>query len=335
MDPQPTNIVPNVTDPWTVVSEICLSTNQIATHITRVVIAVAALYLFAVEWIHYCRNYGCYNARNHLKLLTETILISVSITLAFTAAVGSEIYVTLLMDDPSTVRGIPWSQLRGFFYAISLIVCYTVLWFRQRTFYTNTNLVHLTNGVSRVISKYFIVYIILSGLAMVCGLVVGDCKLQCYRTVFWAALTTWPLSIQLILLWLMVFPLYKHHTTNLMSNKKLVTLMKRAAIFTALCSISDLVTLVLHLTVCILWTLPLELNMIVNVTCVTLIPCNWKERFAPWLKSNGRGEKAAQKQRSSVCLRKLNASTWTHEHSCTQMTDVHTEISSNDEVRSK
>lgn len=280
LDPQTTSIGPKIsTDPWTVTAEICLATNPIATYLTRGVIAAVATYILAVEWIHYCRNVGCCNSRNNIKVLTEAVLISVASSLTFVAAVGSEIYVFLLLNKPSTGKRIPWAQIRGLFYAISLIVCYCVLWSRQRVFYSNSNLRYLTNRASRIISKYFIIYIVVSGLALLCGLIMGDCKLECYKTTFWTGLTIWPLSIQLILLYLMVSPLYQHHSRNQMSNDNLVTLMRRAAIFTVTCSISDLVTLVLHLTVCILWTLPLELNMIVNVTCVTMIPCNWKQRF--------------------------------------------------------
>lgn len=280
----PTVSAENLTD-----SELCFAASQTATDITRYVIAVVAMYVFIAEWMHYCRNFGCYNVRNHFKILTETSLISVASTFTCIAAVGSVIHVKKIISSPLQLESIPWGEIRGFLYSLSMIVCYSVLWFRQRIIYSNPNLLHLSNRMSRLISKYFIYYIVLSGLALVSGIVairlLGACTSKCYTTFLWASLTIWPFSIQLTLVSLMVIPLYIHRSTNETCNHKLVTLMKRTAIFTAMCFISDMACLVLHLTICVRWKLPLELNMITNITCVTMIPCNWKERFAPCFKT--------------------------------------------------
>lgn len=261
--------------------------------VTRGILASIATYLFVIQWIYYHKKFGWRVTKKSRKILLETVLITVAVICALSFMLS--MYFFGLLDSyyyPTIIKGLPHGlgidivQILSF--GVTLTLCYSVLWLRQRVIYANPALPHLSNKVSRIISKYFIVYVVISGLAGCLAVIttasLGICSINCHETFLWVIFTTWPFTIQITLLLLMVRPLYKHHTTNMISNPKYFTLMKRIAIVTTICLISDLVTLSVHLVFC-KFRIPPEVNLIVNVFCVTLIPRDWKEKMLPCFKT--------------------------------------------------
>lgn len=256
-----------------------------------------AAYLFAAQLIYCCRSLRPQFGKLNPKIKTEETLLVVAPIVAFTA-VGLRIALTLLaLNIPSALRIVD-HLLRTFiviFYSSSLIVTYSVLWLRQRVVYLKPTLHHLSNPTTRFFSKYFIIYIVLSGIITFSAVsalnLIETCFDDCFVVVlFVVALVVWPLSCQIPLLILMLFPLYKHQTSNQVTHNRYVKLMIRIATLTAVCLVSDITTVVTSVYVDVYFT-PQQFNLIVNLVCVTLTPINWKEKILPCCVSSSKESK--------------------------------------------
>lgn len=232
-----------------------------------------AIYITITHWIYYFKKYGCHVGQKSTRDLIETILLSVTSTVMLPAAVGHIIQRPLQRNIFNTL------------YGVSLLMAYIILWLRQRPLYTNRTLGHLSNKVSRFISKYCIIYIIVADTILLVIITVirssTTCIDECYEHVLLAILIVGPLSVQIPLLCLVVVPLCKHHRANQVTNQNFVNLIKRLVVLTTVCVLSDVTTAIVRVYANVLVFTPYQLNLLVNLLCVTFAPFNWKTKVFP------------------------------------------------------
>lgn len=255
-------------------------------------IGVIATYVFTIQWKFYYGKFGYNNGQRHSQELREAILLLISSFCAFLTVIlqilGDDIIINHLFSLPHFAAVII-VNVNYLLYFVSLMLTYSVLWLRQRNVLLDPALLHLSNSVSSFISRYFIILIVFLGVVLlpttIAFYVFGICIEQCYVNTLLLSLTIAPLTVQLPLLSLILFPLFKYHMTNVSTNQKYLTLIKRMSTLAAICLMSDVMTGILHVYFDALFT-PLQINLIVNVICVIMTPLNWKERLFPCFTSD-------------------------------------------------
>lgn len=267
-------------------------------------VAAVAVYVFAIQWIYYRRKFAC-NGQRRSREITETILLSISclcvlITVVLRILRIETIFATFSSQYTALVYIV---NSHHFLYVLALQLTYGVLWHRQRTVYSNPAFFHLSNNVSQFVSKYFIIYIVFIGLTLlpIASILyfTGICVEKCYENVLLVVLTVGPFTVQLPLLSLMLFPLHKYRRTSLAVSLHCVTLMKRMAALTLICLISDVTSAIIQVYLEVLFV-PLQVNLMVNIVCVTLIPVNWKERSLPCIAAYSRSRMLAERSGSDL-----------------------------------
>lgn len=248
----------------------------------RTALCGLALYICLAQWIYCCRLQVCRERRNSKELRMAIIVGSASTTAFITMTLEtSRIYMQYSIADDIL------AYASTTLYALSLMLMYTIIWLRQRTFYTNPALLELTNKCTRITSKFVLVGIIsvASILCVVLSLVatVGDCDEKCYEGLYYVTLLVAPCFAQSILLSLFLHPLRKYHKTNMITDPRYVVLMKRIAILTGVCLVSDLISVLIEIYV--IDFLALQVNLILNLVCIILATTNWRSRCLPCLKS--------------------------------------------------
>lgn len=240
-----------------------------------------ALYLCVAQWIHYCRRQV--GLRQHWRNGQEqrvAIVLAVASTSVLVTMVMEIVRLYVYNEGADTVLYYTVNVL----YAVSLLVMYSILWLRQRTLYSNPALSRLTNKPLRLISKYSLAVMIIIGVGLAVILcVVGDYDLSCGETCFlemyYISLLLAPCCAQVLLLVLFLYPLIKHHKTNLVTDPRYVTLMKRVSVLTAICLTTDVTSV--FVDVYIIDFVALQVNLISNLTCVILATTNWKGKLLP------------------------------------------------------
>lgn len=268
-------------------STVAIESESVGYLVLDGIAAGVAVYLFAGQITYCCRHFGCNFENLHSKKKCEEALLFAALIVAFMAiCVRTALtLVTLNISIPSPFLDNILRTVIVFLYSVSLIITYSILWLRQRIIYLTPALFHLSNPKTRFLSKYFILYIVSTGVATFAAVTamnfIETCFNDCFVVVlFVLVLIVWPLSCQIPLLFLMVFPLYKHQTSSQVTHHKYVRLMTRIAVLTAICLISDVTTIVTSVFVDVYFT-PQQMNLIVNLVCVTLTPINWKEKILP------------------------------------------------------
>lgn len=246
-----------------------------------------SLYIFTVQWIYYCRKSTNPGNRGTADHRMEVILVSVASGLP-SIIVLSRYFLTMVFDDLlyiSRFQAAVISNIIVLLYFISLSTCYCMLWLRQRSIYRNRLLSNSLSRLTKFISKYFVIYIITISLTLPSLLAVINLleifTSEIFFNIFVVSLLILPISCQLPLLCLMLVPLYKHHTGNLVSQPDLVTLMRRIVFFTTICVISDLMTVVVLLRYRDALMMSFDVNMIVNLLSVILTPIRWRVMAFP------------------------------------------------------
>lgn len=257
-----------------------------------------ALYLLFTQWAY------CYRIsrrwRNSQEKNVTFLMAVISTTIPITMATETvRIYIS---RSPVSVNEILYYG-STMLYAISLILMYTVLWLRQRTLYSCPALFELTNKFARIVSKYVIVGLITVGVFLTLAICITDslgyCVGECFENLYYVALLAAPCFAQLVLLILFLFPLLKHHqTTNLVTEHRYVCLMRRVAILTATCFISDVASAIIEFHA--LEFVALQANLIVNFLCIILATTNWKSRLLPCIKSYRDTPEGMRYERSPV-----------------------------------
>lgn len=263
------------------------------------VLFVIAAYLCSVHWIYIHHMHNCHDCCAISRKLTQSILLAVSCLL---------IAVSLIMDvtfmvywkrqqqlasnsshgadahcsNSSITRNIePLLMSMIAVFVTVPVLLHIVTWMRQRVCYRNSFLSHMSNGISRFISKYFLIYI--AAVFILVLSLISYCILL--------SLMLYPWAIHCPLLILSIYPLVKathfNRTAELRTDRTYVRLIKRVTIATAVCLASDTAVAIYmhHFESPIFWPIAFHFNMLLNLICVNLISMDWKYRLAPWVRS--------------------------------------------------
>lgn len=188
------------------------------------------------------------------------------------------------------------------FYALGIIASYMVLWLRQRIFYQNPRLVHLSSRFVRFLSWSMSIFIIvgLSSTAVLffaVGKYLGTpqgCVVQesFVTKIRWYILIISTTFFQIALMSLFIYPLIKHHLSlksiKISSNQKnpIIPMIKRSTIMAALCIGTDLfsafIVVIRKQEVVTMSTFLYDVNIVMNVFFVILSFPDWKLRIMPW-----------------------------------------------------
>lgn len=169
-------------------------------------------------------------------------------------------------------------------YLASLLMIYSVLWLRQRSFYTVVAFSSLTNQFTRFVSKYLLAFIIFFGISILVSSIVllrfSTCSEGCWPIYMLVALICYPMISQLSLLMLFLHPLLKHRSTNNASNTaEYLPLMRRVCVLTATCLSTDIFTIVVAFY--IRSRSPNDVNLLSNLLCLIFSTTDWRERIFP------------------------------------------------------
>ncbi|XP_076818515.1 uncharacterized protein LOC143464551 isoform X2 [Clavelina lepadiformis] len=175
------------------------------------------------------------------------------------------------------------------------------LWLRQRVMYKFPQLKHLATKWVVWWSRFSLVLIIVATISGV-GIVLGY-----WRSVYWVyhgkcvssasglassalsgVVTSIAVHVSLLFLFVRFIALNRMRAgKKLPSNEKTTALVKRCCILTAVCIITDVVMLVVTTLIKghvpeILTVLVLDLDQILNLSCVVLCFGQWKNSLLPW-----------------------------------------------------
>lgn len=261
-----------------------------------------AVYLCCTQWIYFIRKHVCRNCGINRSFI-QNILLAASCTLLVVSAAMEMIFLAYInkciivsdMSDASTISpkkhcsgsDVQESLANGILLVcvIVLFAIYGVIWIRQRSIYRIPFLDHLTTNITRFISKYFIIYGALMALLILCWFIVDPFVGIPLAFI----LMLFPLSFQLPLLILSIYPLIKaihfNRTSTIKTDRKYVQLLKRVTILSAICIASDMTMAVSFLDPSSAVRFSLcHLDLIVNLICVNLISSDWKSRLVPWIR---------------------------------------------------
>lgn len=270
--------------------------------VVYVALCTIAAYVLLTQCLYCWRNWRQGSASNDSRELHESILIAAA-------------SMAIFLYDILPIRG-NWQQPSGYLtypmgiiYTIASILIYSSLWLRQRWIYTNHSITHLTNKVSRAISKYFVVFIVMYGVCVtLCNFLlvhVGICTDKCRHDLSLASMIVGPFCCQITILCLIIFPLAKHNRTNSVADATCLALMKRLLIFTTICLTSDIASAGFYSNK---WLHPTtkylapQINFGVNVMSVILTSANWKSRLIPCHNSSN-FTKAAKGKAAAITIR--------------------------------
>lgn len=281
--------------------------------------ALIALYIFLAQIAYYTRKN--FNVKSTRTARTETEMSSGAVTIrvhvndrhaksiialfifASISAFGRIFFDFRLVfgrgDDFGCNFAIKWKQTA---YGISLATIYSVLWVRQRIFYEDPRLNHLSSKFTRVVS--LAIYVVLISaitatlLLYIVGIEYSGSPIGCMydtKTVISTARRFILIGVktffQVILLGLFLYPLAKHYRSMKvikMSPERglvMLRLVKRASITTAICIFVDIVSIVISFllpNVSSYRLLLFDANLIVNLLCVIFSFPDWKPKLMPW-----------------------------------------------------
>lgn len=250
-------------------------------------LSVIPLYLFLMQWI-YCFRKRLLCVRSTSTKRKVDILTTMTATMGLLTVIVDSVSIHLRVNKilvPSTKRILSGALI--IFFATTLLLVYSVLWLRQRSFYRNAALIHLTNKCTRFTSKYIILAIIITGcvISVVLGYVtlIHSCSKKCELILHLVSLILLMLTSQISLLCLFIHPLMKHHKLNTVTDQRYVPLIKRICILTGICLITDIVTVAVGVT--LNENIPRLLIVTVNTLCIMLSMRDWKYRIFPCVAS--------------------------------------------------
>lgn len=185
--------------------------------------------------------------------------------------------------------------------ALGIGVIYTVLWLRQRMFYEDPKLKHLSSKFTRMFSLFVIIFLLGSGCVVWLIFIVGvsykgtpiGCTLvsnfDSASIVGYSILVTTTSFIQISLLCLFIYPLIKHYQNMKSPNKgenPLIIVIKRATITAFICIVTDAITVIIVFYVS--YSLSIEMavngaNYVIDLACLLASYPNWRGRLMPWI----------------------------------------------------
>lgn len=186
-------------------------------------------------------------------------------------------------------------------FGISLSIVYLVLWMRQRIFYKDPRLNHLSSKLILVISWSIGIFLGLSALSLLLlsvvlvnyeGTAIGCLHIDIYmmsqiQLYVFVACTT---CLNIFLLCLFVYPFVRHFKSmknagNDGNIKSVINLIKRASIATTVIVITDfalvaIIAILVDISGTVLWFL-YDLRLIINIVCLLSSFPDWRRRILP------------------------------------------------------
>lgn len=274
--------------------------------VVHLCLLVISIYLLTAHLIYCVHKYKQLRALKHLcrsthtngKLILDLIMGIATLSLVFRTVVDIEWF----MGRPSTNRSCLISErFEISTITISLVTVYIFLWFRHKLVYSHPTLEVLRTPFVQVLRVITIFCIIVGTSAVVVlYVIVTDLKaveygceyntsIPLYNVRYYIVISVCCL-IQLLLLWLFVYPLILHHKSSehLNISSRIIPTMKRVIAATLVSGFSDLtvgITSAIHQDLYNVLNILYSLNAIVNVVCIFGSYANWKQRLFPMLKT--------------------------------------------------
>lgn len=245
----------------------------------QISIDAIVLYILVMEWTYVCRRKTRKEYKAEKKMNT---LLTVATNCGFLGAISDSIRIYCRDNKLSSPGQIALHAVASFFVSTCMLLIYSILWMRQRALYTNPALHHLTNNVTRSISKYSIYVILIVGsiaTIMFCSVAVFKYCTNCERVFRYVTQLILPCVTQLTLFSLFAHPLVKNLKCNSVTDKKYVSVLKRISVITAICLAID-ISLV-PLGVCVNFDLTRPLYVISNLSSVMLTMSDWRIHLFP------------------------------------------------------
>lgn len=199
-------------------------------------------------------------------------------------------------------------KYRSFVQGLNIVGIYLVLWMKQRTFYEDPRLKHLSSKFTRILSVFIAVLLAVAVLGTYVLFAVGveyvGSPYGCLIRGVIAGVTTLrnvilivgTIFFQLCFLGLFLYPLIKHQMNiriakPLNEQNRIIKLIKRSTILTAVCIVSDLLSAITVIFVDdrgSVKVLVYDIDIVINVISVILCFVDWRDRVMPWrLKAAG------------------------------------------------
>ena len=191
---------------------------------------------------------------------------------------------------------------------LTFVLVYTFLWLRQRTFYTSPSTQHLTNRCTRFLSAYFLCLVLI--VAFINPILynttqwfeksIKGCKIKqsiVTEATHWTMFAIVTFCFHVILLALFLHPLMVHrsmlekrHAVNGASRRtdNIVRLIRRAFVIALICVISDVLYVVVNVTLVtdrnLVPRLVSDGNILLNIFCIILLFTDWREKLIVCMK---------------------------------------------------
>lgn len=199
-------------------------------------------------------------------------------------------------------------------FQLSILASYFVFWLKQRMFYQNSRLKHLSSGLTRALSWLMLVFMMLCFIVSIScflfGITYEGTPLGCKVVVVnimgerrWILLIVSTVIYQTSCLILFIYPLARHHrnfnnkkaSRSSMSGKNnsnpgygrnsVIKLVKRAAITTIICIGTDLLCAVITPFLGKVGSadvLLYDVDIVTNSLCLIFSFPDWKMKLMPW-----------------------------------------------------
>lgn len=187
-------------------------------------------------------------------------------------------------------------------YAVSIMAVHFTLWLRQRIFYKDVRLKHLSTRLVRTISWTMGVVLIITGTLIIVSFLIGvrytgspsGCvvtRINIFADLRWIFVGVGTLFFQICFLGLFIYPLVRHHrntkllTGDIAGNNPIMELIRRVTFLTSIAVISGVLIVVIAAMLPDVESIDLllyDIDNVVNIVCLLLSFSNWRERMMPW-----------------------------------------------------
>lgn len=244
------------------------------------------------------RSYSGKRSTNARQVNAITITI-MCIIAAFSAAVTIGFDFTLFLGQNDygcelTRKFVVTAQ------GINSIAVYSALWLRQRVFYQDPKLNHLSSKFVRILSWSIVLIFITASFCCLgfslflvryigtpYGCINPDTRVTVFNLLILQLVST--MFFQVIFLALFIYPLLKHHQSMKAANTEqgrnpVIKIVKRVIIITIICVVTDVmcIFIVYFLDKTTRLRFTLSINVFINVISVILSFSDWKMRVMPW-----------------------------------------------------
>ncbi|XP_076816439.1 uncharacterized protein LOC143462244 [Clavelina lepadiformis] len=275
--------------PATIKSTTCHFYSSVWSLVIAAVLEAISIYILTALAIFFwkSRNRKNISKLNHLCLVEAL----------FTCLCCTTILLKVLPTYPYKIM--LW--VGGSFYWVGLSLTYTILWVRQRRFYSDELLADKSGKCHRVVSSVVIVgiYICLSALMCAFQSKVGDCSSLGDINDILPILITFIIAIfafQILLFYLLVHPLRSEDGVKVSDilffrlKKDIHKMVVRLAICTSICIFTNILMCIVIILISkrILqtsWLNAVALDLIVNTIAVVCTFKRWKTRLFPFCES--------------------------------------------------